>query len=69
VAVGAADKLEEQLAAALADVDQELLTLFFRNRKGWDGTLAGVPADYAARILAHLPKVKAQLEQFAKEPF
>jgi hypothetical protein len=69
VAVGAADKLEEQLAAALADVDQELLTLFFRNRKGWDGTLAGVPADYAARILAHLPKFKAQLEQFAKEPF
>jgi len=61
--------LQEQLAAALADVDQEVLALFFRNKKGWDGTLATVPDAYAQKVLNHLPEFKAQLEKFSREPF
>ena len=61
--------VKEQLANALADVDREVLSLFFRNKKGWKGTLEEVPDDYAQKVLSNLPKFRQTLEQFAKEPF
>lgn len=62
--------VQQQLGEALADSDPEVLRLFLLNRKiSPDGTIAGVPEDYAAKALSHLPKFKATLEQFAKEPF
>ena len=61
--------VQQQLADALADTDPEVLRLFLLNRKISDGTIANVPADYAAKALSHLAKFRATLEQFAKEPF
>jgi AAA domain-containing protein len=62
--------VQQQLADALADSDPEVLRLFLLNRKICpDGMLASVPDDYATKALEHLPKFKATVEQFAKEPF
>jgi hypothetical protein len=61
--------VQQQLADALADTDPEVLRLFLLNRKISDGTIANVSDDYASKVLAHLPKFRATLEQFAKEPY
>jgi hypothetical protein len=61
--------VQQQLADALTDTDPEVLRLFLLNRKISDGTIANVPDDYATKVLSHLPKFKATLEKFAKEPF
>src|SRR5262249_15587234 len=64
-----APSLREQLAAALTDIDPEILRLFLLNRKICDGSVANVPDQYAQKVLSHLPKFRQTLEQFAKEPF
>jgi hypothetical protein len=61
--------VQQQLADALADTDPEVLRLFLLNRKISDGTVANVPDDYATKVLSHLPRFKATLEKFAREPF
>jgi AAA domain len=65
-----AETPQQRLAAALNDVDAELVRLFLLNRKVCaDGLIQSVPDDYANRALAHLPRFRERLTKFEKEPF
>jgi hypothetical protein len=64
------EQLHTHVAAALAEIDPELLSLFLRNRKVCqDGLIQSIPDDYAQKILAQPERFRDRVAKFQKEPF